>query len=201
MRLDATQQLRLEQQMKLSPRIIQAMEILQLPVMALQERIDAELQSNPVLEMHVPGVDEEAPPQAPDEMDPRGEQPLVVDDTNGNRDDFERLAEFEDEYGGEFARSDTPPRPAPAAGERDRKMDAMANTPAPAQSLAEYLMEQWRFVEAADGVRKAGRAIIEHLEDDGYLRTPLEQVQAGAGQGVTLADVQSALRLVQTLDP
>ncbi|HAU39115.1 MAG TPA: RNA polymerase sigma-54 factor [Phycisphaerales bacterium] len=201
MRLDATQQLRFEQQMKLSPRIIQAMEILQLPVMALQERIDAELQSNPVLEMHVAGVDEEAPPQAPDEMDPRGEQPLVVDDTNGNRDDFERLAEFEDEYGGEFARSDTPSRPAPAPGERDRKMDAMANTPAPAQSLAEYLMEQWRFVEVSDGVRRAGRAIIDLLEDDGYLRTPLEQVQAGAGEGVTSADVQTALRLVQTLDP
>jgi RNA polymerase sigma-54 factor len=51
MRLDTTQHMRLEQRMKLAPRMIQAMEILQLPLMALQERVDAELAVNPVLEL------------------------------------------------------------------------------------------------------------------------------------------------------
>ena len=60
MRLDVSQQLRLEQQMKLAPRIIQAMEILQLPMLALQERIDEEMELNPVLEMRTEGVDDEA---------------------------------------------------------------------------------------------------------------------------------------------
>ena len=42
---------RMEQKMILAPRMIQSMEILQLPVMALQERIEHELQENPVLEL------------------------------------------------------------------------------------------------------------------------------------------------------
>ncbi len=40
MRFDTSLQQRLEQRMILAPRMIQAMEILQLPLMALQERID-----------------------------------------------------------------------------------------------------------------------------------------------------------------
>src|SRR3954449_1143757 len=39
------------QMMILAPRMIQSMEILQLPIMALQERIQQELQENPVLEL------------------------------------------------------------------------------------------------------------------------------------------------------
>ena len=61
MRLSLGQDLRMVQKQVLAPRMIQSMEILQLPVMALQERIDAELESNPVLEMHGEGVDDLAP--------------------------------------------------------------------------------------------------------------------------------------------
>ena len=108
--------------MKLAPRIIQAMEILQLPMMALQERIASELESNPVLELHTPGVDEEAPPARVEESPERGEQEMVVDESGGNSDDFERLANFEEEFAAELARSDTPARPKPALpGELDAR--------------------------------------------------------------------------------
>ncbi len=46
-----TGQMRMQQRMKLAPRMIQSMEILQLPAMALLEKIEAELNSNPVLEI------------------------------------------------------------------------------------------------------------------------------------------------------
>ena len=54
---------RLEQSMKLliAPKMIQSMEILQLPIMALQERIEQELQENPVLELKEVSEDEVAP--------------------------------------------------------------------------------------------------------------------------------------------
>ena len=51
MRLDTTMNQRMAQTMHLAPRMIQSMEILQLPIMALQERIQQELQENPVLEL------------------------------------------------------------------------------------------------------------------------------------------------------
>ena len=51
MRLDAGQHMRMDQRMKLDPRMIQSMEILQMPMPALEERIEQELASNPTLEL------------------------------------------------------------------------------------------------------------------------------------------------------
>ena len=43
MRFDTSQHMRMGQQMKLAPRMIQSMEILQMPLTELQERIEQEL--------------------------------------------------------------------------------------------------------------------------------------------------------------
>ena len=187
--------------MKLAPRIIQAMEILQLPMLALQERIDAELQANPVLELREGG--DEPPAEADFDGRERGEQMLLVKDDNGNSEDFERLADFTDEYGLDSFVSDAPySRRGADSGERDRKMDAMANTPAPEQSLQDHLRDQWAFVEARDEVRQAGSLIIDNIEDDGYLRTPLEELAKGQPEpAFSTGLLREALRLVQTLEP
>lgn len=210
MRLDTSQQLRLSQEMKLSPRIIQAMEILQLPMLALQERIDAEMQSNPVLE-----VQEEAdePVEAADYDDDRGERDLVVSKDDTNADDFGRLDEMTSEYGSDFA-SETAPLPSAApSGERDAKLDAMANTAAASQSLQDYLAEQWAFFTAADlaepndkpgdadDVLRAGEAIAESIDDDGYLRTSLEGLGVSCDPPIPLPLMTRALHRIQTFDP
>ena len=49
MRLDTSQHQRMDMRLRMAPRMIQSMEILQLPLMALQERIDQELSENPIL--------------------------------------------------------------------------------------------------------------------------------------------------------
>jgi len=204
MRLEASQQLRLEQQMKLAPRIIQAMEILQLPMLALQERIDAELEANPVLELEEPAAEEGAAQSAQDDRmaETLDARPLVVDGGNGNQEDFRRLAEFEDEYGADLIQPDAPYRPSRAFdGERDAKMEAMANAPAPAEGLNEHLLHQWAFVEAGEDVKDAGRLIINHIDDDGYLRVPLEELPERTNQPPAREALEAALGLVQKLDP
>ena len=202
MRLDMSQQLRLQQQMRLAPRIIQAMEILQLPMLELQERIDTEMESNPVLELKADGVDEQAPPAQDDYAEDRGERDMVVDDSNGHSDDFERLANLADEYGPDIGEMGSAPRgPRPAAGERDRKLDAMANTPAREESLNEYLLEQWAFVETGAAGRLAGELIINEIDEDGFLRTPLEDLSARADPPLLPAQLAEALALVQRLEP
>ncbi len=50
MHLNLSQQMKMSQQMKLAPRMIQSMEILQMPYLDLQERIDQELAENEFLE-------------------------------------------------------------------------------------------------------------------------------------------------------
>ena len=54
MQLTQSASMRMEQRQLLTPRMIQSMEILQLPLMALEERIEQELQNNPVLELKEP---------------------------------------------------------------------------------------------------------------------------------------------------
>ena len=73
MRFDTSMQVRLEQRMKLAPRMIQSMEILQLPLMALEERIQQELVSNPVLEIR--DGDDSPVPEAHPERDVARERP------------------------------------------------------------------------------------------------------------------------------
>ncbi len=51
MRLSFGQELRLVQKQVLAPRMIQSMEILQLPILALEERIEQEIEENPVLDL------------------------------------------------------------------------------------------------------------------------------------------------------
>ena len=57
MRFDTSQSMGLGQQMKLSPRMIQSMEILHMALPALQERIEQELESNIALETLEPGLE------------------------------------------------------------------------------------------------------------------------------------------------
>src|ERR1700685_1730925 len=83
MELSHSLSMRTEQRQLLTPRMIQSMEILQLPLQALEERIEQELQNNPVLEQRDPdgseGDDEislDTPSPAQEKAE--GETTLVV---------------------------------------------------------------------------------------------------------------------------
>src|SRR5436305_12154025 len=92
MRLDTSMITRMEQKMILAPRMIQSREILRLPIMALQERIQQELQENPVLEQKDA---EETPADgeaATAETDEAPAEPAAEEEADGDSDlDFERL--------------------------------------------------------------------------------------------------------------
>jgi len=186
--------------MKLSPRMIQAMEILQLPLMALHERIEQELTSNPCLERRDGSGEGETPASAEQEH-ARGEEALVVNDDDGNRDDFERLADFEEAHAEDLDWMDRPHKPARLSGERDAKLDALANTPARSESLNDHLLHQWAFVELGEDVKEAGQTIISNIDDDGYLRTPLEELAGADDAPPTLSALEGALPEIQKLDP
>ncbi|HEX4150160.1 MAG TPA: RNA polymerase sigma-54 factor, partial [Pirellulales bacterium] len=143
MRLSFGQEMRMAQRQVLAPRMIQSMEILQLPIMALRERIDQELQENPVLELR------EDDPDLPDEeveaVNPDAptseERELVVDEAKNNEADFERLLNMDQDWSDSF---DERPRLSSTRLEEegDRKHDAMANMVARPQSLQDYLRDQ-----------------------------------------------------------
>jgi RNA polymerase sigma-54 factor len=201
MKLEMTGQMRMEQRMKLAPHMIQSMEILQLPILALQERIEQELNSNPVLELEEDDSPEDVPAaQEPAPDDDIGAKALVVNTDANKADDFERLESLEDDFK-EFINQSGPYHVRHDGEEKDPKLEALKNAAAPPQSLHDDLTEQWLLVDADGPVKKAGSVIIDYLDERGYLSVPLEQLHTKDQKDFTPAHLAEALRLVQRLDP
>ncbi len=200
MQLEMRPDMRLEQKMKLAPRMIQSMEILQLPILALQERIEQELNSNPVLEIEEPSSPEEASTVEQDSSDEIAEQDLVVSDEGNRVEDFQRLDSLGDDFK-EYMTQAGSYRRRVDSSEPDKKLEAIKNTAAGPRSLHEHLSEQWGLVEANEAVKKAGTAIIDYIDDRGYLSVRLEQLYNKDQADFTMEDLKQALELVQKLEP
>ncbi len=181
--------MRLEQ--KLTPQLIQSMNILQLNTMALENRVAEELEKNYALE-----VTEPAPSEGP--AIPREER----NGGNGDVESFQRLERLAREYSREdFFSSSSRRAPSGGGEERDAKLDAMANAASRPESLAEHLLQQWAVLDLDEETRRAGEAVIYSLEDDGYLKVQLGDIATGVRPPLEVDVVERALKRVQQLDP
>jgi RNA polymerase sigma-54 factor len=202
MRLSFGQELRLVQKQVLAPRMIQSMEILQLPIMALQERIDQEVQENPVLELREDDPDlpaEEVEREPPDSSSDE-ERELVIDESKDNEADFERLMRMDEEWPDHFEERSRPSRNR-LEEEGERKHDAMANAAARPQSLQDYLHDQLSWFDLDPALRAMCDRIIYNLDPNGYLQSSLEDVVGPNATEDDLALARRALKVVQGLDP
>jgi len=202
MRLSFGQELRMVQKQVLAPRMIQSMEILQLPIMALEERIEQEMEENPVLEVaeeesELPAEEvERESPDTPTEE----ERELVIDEGNNNEDDFERLLKMDEEWPDHFEERSRPSRDR-IEQEGDRRHDAMANMAAPPASLEDYLHGQLSWFDLDPQVRTMADRIIYNLDANGYLQSSLEDLLGSEADEADLAAARKALAVVQRLDP
>ncbi len=196
------------QEMRLAPRMIQSMEILQLPIMALEERISQELVENPALELREP-TDEELADEPGSETN--NEQTV---ETNGEliigedaTDDFNRLEALERDIGEPIGEESRPSR-AFLDEASDRKHDAMSNAPSRPQSLQEYLEEQLAYVDAPEEEIQLIKFVISYIDARGYVvvNAPapvnvLEEIRKAFPRPVTYEEVEDALLTIQKLDP
>ncbi len=202
----------MEQRQLLTPRMIQSMEILQMPLGQLEERIEQELQQNPTLEVRTGDPDDAAFGADADAVtNPQLEDArlrLELSPDGPGEQDFDRLNRIADyleneefSTNGSF-NSDREFRPtASYDGEKDGKLEAMANSPARGETIAEHLLRQWCFIDCSDEVGVAGKAIIAYIDVEGYLRTPLETIHEEHRSRPSMAALAEALPLVQKLDP
>ena len=203
MRLSFGLEARQVQVQKLAPRMIQSMEILQLPMMALQERIEQEMADNPILEVQdvgpAPTADEEREnPDAPAES----ERELVVDTTKDQAEDFERLENLNREVPDFF--DEGPRRSANRLEEEDeRRHDSMANVATRPESLNDYLLHQLGELELEPVLARMAERIISTLDarDGGYFRSSLRDLLPPDADAQQLQIAERALRIVQELDP
>src|SRR5215212_3241798 len=212
MRLSLGQQMQLAQKQVLAPRMIQSMEILQLPLMALQERIEQEMEDNPVLDQVEVDADEPEPPAENEAASSVAdtERELVVKDDRNNEDDFERLLNMAENLPDDYEERSRPSMNRIEA-EGDRRHDAMANMLARPETLADYLHHQLSWFDMDDAVRRMADRVISSLDTNGYLKTPLEELLPPVAAEVNgdlqtyrakqMAIAEEALRVVQRLDP
>ena len=215
MQLNISQQMKMSQQMKLAPRMIQSMEILQLPLMALQERIDQELAENEMLETSAGEASPEASDtevqseldQARDEANGTAtdEKELVVDNEQNNEADFERLLEASQEWPDEESYSIPRVSANRISEEGDRRHDALANVESKPMTLHDHLLEQFHFFSVNEEIREFAEYVIQNLDHNGRLQSSLaEIVQVYAqfyGRPISHEQAQHALSLIQKLDP
>jgi RNA polymerase sigma-54 factor len=228
MRFDTSQSMRLGQHMKLAPHMIQSMEILQMSMAELEERIEQELESNATLEVTEPGDPEAALLSRDDGLFGRGTdetRPMEMGSGN-NSDDFERLesyaelnpdaAENEFESGPASEHLDRPERSdrydepyersSSGDGEVDAKSEAMANTAARDATPVEQLAEQWMMADVSAELKPLGDLLITYIEQDGYIRTSLETIadkavpgSGFAGPKPTVEQLDRAIKAMQLL--
>lgn len=226
MRLDTHLSQRMDQRMILAPRMIQSMEILQLPIMALQERIEQELQENPALEQRdedAEGTENAATPEEFEEIVAEKddvtnpEKELVIEDDGNNEIDFERMEAISKDWEDHFNEGHRPSRNG-IDEEGDKKHDAMQNMPSRPQSLHDYLNEQIAFLDVKAEQKRLISHLITYLDENGYLSVPhleatpsaaasdphanvLETIAREFDPPATVADVEDALHIIQKLDP
>jgi RNA polymerase sigma-54 factor len=183
--------------MRINPRLYQAMDLLYMPLLDLQQHLKQELLNNPFLELIEP--DEETTDQASAKEQLEQEKSKKEEENDWENlllDGFEtpggRKAEFE-------------------------VREFYEPTPVAARDLIDHLRDQITLLELTDRARFLAEEFLGNIEDDGYLAASLEEMVAGANraldevaQGVetgldverfTVPEAEQVLRAIQHLDP
>jgi len=203
MRIGFGLELRQQQKQLLAPRMIQSMEILQLPILELQERIEKELQENPILEMREedPDLPEEPVEREDSDAPTMEEKTLVVNEKDDNNvADFERMAELDSQVPEYF---DDSPRVSSGRMEEDsdRKHDAMSNVASRSESLHEHLEGQLGELDLDEELRQMCERIITSLDTNGYLAASVEDLLPPDADPKQIELAHKALAMVQKLEP
>ena len=192
-------QLKLGQHLTMTPQLQQAIRLLQLSTMDLQTEIQQTLEENPMLEMDedIPGI--EAEQNKPSETDiAQQDAQLDMDKNQELPDELPVDSEWEDIY--DVATTGI----SNSAQMSDENInDYLENQSAEADTLAEHLLWQLRNVSTSDTDFAIGIAIIDAINDDGYLTENLEDIHAGLADEfeIELDEIEAVLHLIQRFDP
>ncbi len=198
MAMEARLSLRQSQRVVMTPLLQQAIQLLQLSTLELQEVVQKELLENPLLEeMPVDGAETpeagEATPSAEATPAPTVE-PITVDPppTAERQTDelpFDPISVMFDE-----------PEERSLVAQEEREDVPFENMVRSVSSLADHLEEQLRFVTEDPAARRIGAEIIGNLDEDGYLRAELQEIAQRCA--ATPEEVERVLtEMIQKFDP
>ncbi len=180
------------QELTLTPKLLQAMKILQMPLLELDVFLRQELQQNPVLEevQEEPALDVDEPGVTSDAVSIEQDGGMEQQDA-----DDRSLDAFVDEWNDYyFEGSDFSTSPDIQA-----RRDYWESTITGTTSLTHHLLEQLRLTVDDDEERAIGEWIIGEIDERGYFTGSLEEGAQLLGVGVER--VEEVLKIVQTFEP
>jgi len=193
MALEQKLHLKLSQKLIMTPSLQQAIKLLQLSKLELQEVLNQELLENPLLEESAEEAkQEEAEAEAQEKTQTEEEAKAAEPAPEKEKDSFDEIdydAYFQDyiEYGYN-----------PRMGE-DHEEFPIENTLTRPPNLTDHLAWQLGMSDSSPTVKEIGAFIIGNIDEDGYLRATNEEIAAAGPYDP--ADVEKAISVIQSLDP
>jgi RNA polymerase sigma-54 factor len=180
-------QLKLGQQLTMTPQLQQAIRLLQLPALELQAHIRELLETNVMLEP----MEEAESSGSFESLVTAAEQPKAAEQRQEST-----VEVLEDSWGHSVGPTETP-----WSSDDDERHQEYAD--AAGQSLQEHLLWQLELASLAPRELAIARAIVDAISDDGYLTDPLEEIARTLQPEIdcSVEEVATALAGVQALDP
>jgi len=188
----------LSQQLRINPRLYQAMDLLYMPLLDLQQHLKQELLGNPFLELVEPEEETEVPLA----------EEAKEDKKEAEKNDEPNWEEILLDDGGDQG---APPRDLSEAREY------VEPVPVEAKDLADHLREQVRMLDLTPRQQLLAEEFIGNIAEDGYLGATLDEIVTGVNQVLeahaeqapgevkpplyTVAEAEEMLRIMQKLDP
>jgi RNA polymerase sigma-54 factor len=179
----------LRQELKVNPRLYQAMDLLYMPLLDLQQHLKQELLTNPFLDL----------------VEPEDEEDESADE--------DEVPEAQD-----LAEPETTVEPEPEkAGDDDVDWEAVLFEPVTVDTkhLADHLTEQLSLLDLSPREAVLADDFVGNISDDGYLACSLDEIQRGVNEWIAAeaeerdaevapfssAEMQAMLEIIQELDP
>ncbi len=190
----------LRQDLRINPRLYQAMDLLYMPLLDLEQHLKQELLGNPFLEMIEPEEEVQAPAEQ-QQQEKKAEKEKSGDDEP----DWESIL-----------LDDRTDHSVPS-GSYSEAREYVEPVTVEGKDLIDYLRDQTRMLDLNPRQQLLTEEFLGNIGEDGYLQHSLEEILKGANQlleeheaeseldlnvpAFTMAEVEAMLRVIQQLDP
>lgn len=184
-------QLRLSQQLAMTPQLQQAIRLLQLSTLELQQELQQALESNPLLEQT--DIHDEIATQ--ETQDSEGLDTAEALEQKEMPDELPLDASWDEIY-----TAGTPSGTGTDYIDDELPVYQGETT----QSLQDYLMWQVELTPFSDTDRAIATAIVDAVDDTGYLTVTVQDILDGMGDSdgdIGLEEIEAVLKRVQRFDP
>ena len=199
MKAGLSQSTQLKQELKINPRLYQAMDLLYMPLLDLQQHLKQELLNNPFLDMVEPEEEEEETEEETTEAEAATEEKNTNDEI-----DWEEILLDGFDAGGRREEHE----------EREYYEPVTVDT----RDLSDHLLDQITLLDLTPRQQFLADEFVGNINEDGYLACTLEDLRNAVNDTVvkaaestdldtddlplyTVPEIEEMLRIMQSLDP